>query len=643
MDSAATSPKVFISYSHDSDEHKAWVRSLATRLVGHGVYVILDEWDIEPGGDVTAYMERGLASCDRVLIVCTENYIAKANTLTGGVRYERMIITSEIARNLETKKFVPLLRSGNSKELPDFLGTRMYVDFRTGDDLHYDRLLRTLLGVPKHARPPMGKNPYEENSSLSAPAGDFSLENQLEAAGGDLEGKPMEAETNDWKYHWHGGVHRHFGNKLHFILLRFASGSIFLKESILNDLRESRIYDYMIFHLYSHWDLLIRMWADEESIERLKERFASNTDLHRQRRPEFVVVDKLMHWSNGVAYASDDYVEGLCNKPEFLEQCKDVQRRGKQSPYFKKLYDAGVILDNKIRFDEERIQFFITVGSIHPLESAVIRGIERLMGAAAEISNRTVYKTSGSIRTVIKGQVSDFNRIHACLRAVTEELEDRMAEGVVTETMLVASRDKNEATIFDFNRVERYVFNREFEKNFPEASDLSHKEQRYVQQAYMDIRHKLPFDRDGILNVLIRARAAESTEDLGRITVFFASFEELLKDKLVPFLLNVYGKEWQTTLDQIKLLEGISAKDLRTITLGDRFKIYRRIVLDKGVIDIAPLSEAEFSKLMDDVAKQRNKLAHQRPVLGQWDELFSICSLFVPIHDRLTRLLEGLR
>ena len=39
-------PKVFVSYSHDSDLHKGWVLTLATRLVANGVNVLLDQWDL---------------------------------------------------------------------------------------------------------------------------------------------------------------------------------------------------------------------------------------------------------------------------------------------------------------------------------------------------------------------------------------------------------------------------------------------------------------------------------------------------------------------------------------------------------------------------------------------------------------------
>jgi TIR domain len=78
-------PRVFISYSRDSNEHKAWVRQFAERLRADGVDVILDQWDLGLGADVTEFMERSLSSCDRVLVICTERYVQKANTLKDGV------------------------------------------------------------------------------------------------------------------------------------------------------------------------------------------------------------------------------------------------------------------------------------------------------------------------------------------------------------------------------------------------------------------------------------------------------------------------------------------------------------------------------------------------------------------------------
>ena len=61
-------PKAFISYSHDSQEHKKWVLDFATRLRNNGVDAALDQWDLKPGDDLPHFMERGLASADRVLM-----------------------------------------------------------------------------------------------------------------------------------------------------------------------------------------------------------------------------------------------------------------------------------------------------------------------------------------------------------------------------------------------------------------------------------------------------------------------------------------------------------------------------------------------------------------------------------------------
>ncbi len=64
-----SAPKVFISYSHDSDGHKKWVRHLATDLRANGVDVSLDQWDLELGQDVVEFMRRGITESDRVTFV----------------------------------------------------------------------------------------------------------------------------------------------------------------------------------------------------------------------------------------------------------------------------------------------------------------------------------------------------------------------------------------------------------------------------------------------------------------------------------------------------------------------------------------------------------------------------------------------
>ena len=159
----AENPKVFISYSHDSPEHKRWVSELAARLRHNGVDAILDQWDLGLGDDITRFMERGIVNADRVLVICTDKYVSKANAGEGGVDYERMIINAELVQNLGTDKFIPIIRQASGKEkAPTFLGTRVYADFRnnTQFDAECEKLIRELHEMPIVEKPPLGKSPF---------------------------------------------------------------------------------------------------------------------------------------------------------------------------------------------------------------------------------------------------------------------------------------------------------------------------------------------------------------------------------------------------------------------------------------------------------------------------------------------------
>jgi len=54
-------PKAFISYSHDSAGHQTWVLRLASDLRAKGIDVVLDQWDLVPGQDVSLIMQRGIS------------------------------------------------------------------------------------------------------------------------------------------------------------------------------------------------------------------------------------------------------------------------------------------------------------------------------------------------------------------------------------------------------------------------------------------------------------------------------------------------------------------------------------------------------------------------------------------------------
>lgn len=82
-------PRVFVSYSHDSADHKGWVLDFATTLRNRGVDAVLDQWDLKPGDDLPHFMETQLEAADYVLMICTDKYVKKANAGEGGVGYEK--------------------------------------------------------------------------------------------------------------------------------------------------------------------------------------------------------------------------------------------------------------------------------------------------------------------------------------------------------------------------------------------------------------------------------------------------------------------------------------------------------------------------------------------------------------------------
>ena len=158
-------PKIFISYSHDSPDHKKWVGELASTLVKNGIDIILDQWDLGLGDDIAKFMETSVSESDRVLMICTETYVRKANEGKGGVGYEAMIVSGELVRDLGTSKFIPVVRQkGDQRLLPKSVSTRFYVDL--SDDQNFDDqfelLLRELHKVPASQKPPLGKNPFAQ-------------------------------------------------------------------------------------------------------------------------------------------------------------------------------------------------------------------------------------------------------------------------------------------------------------------------------------------------------------------------------------------------------------------------------------------------------------------------------------------------
>ncbi|MCX7110939.1 MAG: SUMF1/EgtB/PvdO family nonheme iron enzyme [Proteobacteria bacterium] len=153
-------PKVFISYSWDSDPHKAWVKTLADRLIGSGVEVIIDQYDCTSGDNFLAFMEKSVAIAERVLLILTENFKDKADKRERGVGYEGQVISAELYEDGLSNKFIPVLRSGTpAASTPVYLKGRAGRDMRRDGDFEaeLEQLLKDIYGHSD--KPPLGQKP----------------------------------------------------------------------------------------------------------------------------------------------------------------------------------------------------------------------------------------------------------------------------------------------------------------------------------------------------------------------------------------------------------------------------------------------------------------------------------------------------
>jgi len=152
-------PSAFISYSWDDDPHKEWVRTLAERLRSDGVDVALDRWVTVPGDQLPVFMERAIRENQFVVIICTPRYRSRSDTRKGGVGYEGDIMTAEVMTGQNSRKFIPVLRSGAWPEAAPawLLGKyRINLSGNPYSERDYEDLVRTLLGIRETA-PPIGK------------------------------------------------------------------------------------------------------------------------------------------------------------------------------------------------------------------------------------------------------------------------------------------------------------------------------------------------------------------------------------------------------------------------------------------------------------------------------------------------------
>lgn len=157
--------KVFISYSHDSNEHRERVLDLSNRLRTDGIDCEIDQYNPAPEQGWPRWMMQGIQQADYVLLVCTETYrkrleLEEEQGKGLGVKWEGSLIFNILYRN-ETfnRKFIPLVFDTENKAyIPDILFGYDYHDL--SQPRGYDNLYRHIRGTLGAEKPPLGKSRY---------------------------------------------------------------------------------------------------------------------------------------------------------------------------------------------------------------------------------------------------------------------------------------------------------------------------------------------------------------------------------------------------------------------------------------------------------------------------------------------------
>jgi TonB family protein len=184
-------PKVFISYSWDSEEYKNWVRMLCDQLLDHGINVLVDFYELMPGDDLPDFMARCIRTSDKIVILCSPSYKEKAESRSGGVGFESSIITAKIVDGEVRRRFIPVVTVGDRKSsIPDFLSTSLSIDLLKNSDFEigFKRLVLAVMDKPELEKPPLGRKRMVESK--------FELQKELASYPGGEEAMLRDLYTS---------------------------------------------------------------------------------------------------------------------------------------------------------------------------------------------------------------------------------------------------------------------------------------------------------------------------------------------------------------------------------------------------------------------------------------------------------------
>jgi hypothetical protein len=207
--------RVFVSYAHESEEHKARVLDFATFLRGVGVEAVLDTWAANVRRDWSAWAIAEMTAAEFVLVVASDEYrrSGDGNGPAGenrGIQSEAALLRELVHRDRSTwlPKILPVVLPGNEiDQIPLFLQPYTASHFRVPSITMAgaEELLRVILTQPGHSPPEVNPDrpvlPARTGVQTGAPEPDTE-EPVINKITGTVHGKVIQAHTIQGDIHF---------------------------------------------------------------------------------------------------------------------------------------------------------------------------------------------------------------------------------------------------------------------------------------------------------------------------------------------------------------------------------------------------------------------------------------------------------
>ncbi|EPB9414284.1 toll/interleukin-1 receptor domain-containing protein [Clostridium perfringens] len=153
-------PKVFISYSHDSQELEEQVKKLADTLIEYGVEAEIDQYTTNPVQGWPQYMLENVLKSDYILCVCTENYKKRFENeeeigVGLGAKFEGKYIKQILYTTEYNEKVLPILfKDTDNETIPMTL--QPYTHYKLYKNGEFEKLYGYITGQSLVKKPKLG-------------------------------------------------------------------------------------------------------------------------------------------------------------------------------------------------------------------------------------------------------------------------------------------------------------------------------------------------------------------------------------------------------------------------------------------------------------------------------------------------------